>query len=114
MFDAKYKLSYHIVKKIGEKSFDVQDPAGKIKRVTAKHIQFMYPVEYFLTAIPQKELFGRTLKYINHPNLMLDLYKDLEETNKKQRDHSNKQNDSGHSNDPTHNYNVHSRTGCQF
>ena len=36
----------------------------------------MYPVEYYLTALPQKEIFGRTAKYINHPNLMPDLYKD--------------------------------------
>ena len=32
-FDTKYKPSYHIVKKIGEKPFDVQDPTGKIKSV---------------------------------------------------------------------------------
>ena len=42
-FDIKYKPSYHIVKKIGEKVFDVQDPTGKIKRMSAEHIQFMYP-----------------------------------------------------------------------
>ena len=77
MFDVKYKLCYHIVKKIGEKAFDVQDPTGKMKRVSAEHIQFMYPVEYYLTTLPQKEIFGRTAKYINHADLMLDLYKDL-------------------------------------
>ena len=28
-FDAKYKLSYRIIKRIGDKSFDVQDPQVK-------------------------------------------------------------------------------------
>ena len=39
----KYKPNYHIVKKIGKKAFDVQHPTGKIKRVSAEHVQFMYP-----------------------------------------------------------------------
>ena len=65
--------------KIGEKDFDVQDPTRKIKRVSAEYVQFMY----YLTAVPQKEIFGRTAKYINHPHLMPDMYKDVEETNDK-------------------------------
>ena len=28
-FDAKYKQSYRIIKRIGDKSFDVQDATGK-------------------------------------------------------------------------------------
>ena len=40
-FNAKYKPSYGIVKKIGDKAFDVHNPTGKIKRVSAEHIQFM-------------------------------------------------------------------------
>ena len=32
IFDAKYKPGYCIVKKIGDKAFDVQDPTGKIKK----------------------------------------------------------------------------------
>ena len=68
------------MKKIGEKAFDVQDPARKIKRVSADHIQFMYPAEHYLTALSQKEIFGRTAKFINHPDVMLDLHKDLEMT----------------------------------
>ena len=82
------------MKKIGEKGLNVQDPTGKMKRVSAEHVQFIYPAEYYLTALPQKEIFARTAKYINRPDLMLDLYKDLEETDKKQRDHSSMQNDS--------------------
>ena len=46
--DVKYKPSYHIVKKIEEKAFDVQDPTGKKKRVSAEHVQFMYPAEKLL------------------------------------------------------------------
>ena len=74
------------MKKTGEKAFDMQDPTRKIKRVSAEH---------YLTALPQKEIFGRTAKYINHPNLMPDLYKDLEETevDKRQTDHAGMQND---------------------
>ena len=34
-FDAKYKSSYRIIKRIGDKLFDVQDPTGKVKRVSA-------------------------------------------------------------------------------
>ena len=70
------------MKKIGEKAFAVQDPTGKMKRVFAEHMQFMYAAEYYLTALSQKEIFGRTAKYNNHSDLMPDLYKDLEETNK--------------------------------
>ena len=40
---------------------------------------------------------------------MLHLYKDLEETNEKQRDHSSKQGDPNNSDNTTHNYNLHSR-----
>ena len=34
-FDTKYKLSYRIIQRIVNKSFDVQDPTGKVKRVSA-------------------------------------------------------------------------------
>ena len=55
----------------------------------------MYPAEHYLTALPQKETFGRTAKYINHPNLIPDFSKDLEvtELDKRQADHSGMQND---------------------
>ena len=79
-FDPKYKPSYCILFKIGYKAFDMKDPTGKIKRVSAEHIQFLYPAEHHLTAFPQKEIFGRTAKYINDPDLMPDLYKELEMT----------------------------------
>ena len=48
-FNAKYKPSYQIIKKIGDRSFDVQDPSGKVKRVSARHLQFMYPAEYYMS-----------------------------------------------------------------
>ena len=51
----------------------MQDPTQKIKRVCAEHIQFMYPAEHYMKALPQKEIFGRTAKYINHPHLTPDL-----------------------------------------
>ena len=76
-FDAKFKPSYLIIKKIGDKSLNVQDPTGKVKRVSARHLLFMYPAEYYLTALPQIEMFGRTAEFINHPNLIPDFYKDL-------------------------------------
>ena len=71
----------------------------------------MYPAEHYLTALPQKEIFGRTAKYINRPDLMPGLYKDLGETeiDRKQGDHSSMQNDPNLSNNATHNYNLHSR-----
>ena len=78
-FDARYKPSYQIIIKIGDKSFDVQDPTGKVKRVSVRYLQFMYPAEYYVTALPQMEMFGRTAKFINHPSLMPDLYKDLDD-----------------------------------
>ena len=104
------------MKKIEEKAFDVQDPTGKIKRVSAEHIQSMYPAEHYLTALPQKEIFGRTVNYINHPNLMPDLYKGLGETDidKRQADHSSTQNDPNHPDNTTHNYNMHSRMACRL
>ena len=75
-------------------------------------MQFMYPTEHYLTVLPQKEILGRTPKYINHPDLMPDLYKDLEETeiDKRQADHLSMQNDPNHPSNATHDYNLHSRT----
>ena len=55
----------------------MQDPTGKVQRVSAWHFKFMYPAEYYVTALPQMEMFGRTAKFINQPSLMPDLYKDL-------------------------------------
>ena len=78
-FNAKYKPSYQIIKQIGDKSFDVQDTTGKVKRVSARPLQFMYPAEYCVTALPQMEMFGGTAKFINHNSLMSGLYKDLDD-----------------------------------
>ena len=39
----------------------------------------MYPAEYYVTALPQIEMFRRTVKGINHPSLFPDLYKDLDD-----------------------------------
>ena len=90
----------------------MQDPTGKIKRVSAEHVQFMYLEEPYLTALPQKDIFERTAKYINHPNLMPDLYKDMGETevDKRLADHSCMQNDPNNPNNATHDYNLNSRT----
>ena len=38
----------------------------------------MYSVEHYMTALPQMEIFGRTAKYINHPDIMPDMYKESE------------------------------------
>ena len=66
-FDARYKPSYGIMKRIGDKSFDMQDPTGKVKRVSAQHLQFMYLAEYYVTALPQMEMFGRTANSLTTP-----------------------------------------------
>ena len=76
-FKARYKPNFTIIKKIGEKSFDMQDPTSKVKGVSARHLQFMCPAEYYVTAVPQMEMLGRTAKVFNHPGLMPDLYRDL-------------------------------------
>ena len=39
----------------------------------------MYPAEYYVTTLPQIEMFGRMAKFINHPGLMPDLYKGLDD-----------------------------------
>ena len=78
-FSARYEPSYRIIKKIGDKSYHVQDPTGKVKRVTARILQFMYPAEYYVAALLQIQMCGRTVKFINHPCLMPDLYKDLDD-----------------------------------
>ena len=38
----------------------------------------MYSAEYYVTALPQMEMLGRTVKFINHPGLMSNLYKDFD------------------------------------
>ena len=96
------------MKKIREKAFDVQDPSGKIKRVSAEQIQFMYPVKHYLTVLPQMEIFERTAKYISHPSLMPNLYKELKkmELDRQQTDQTSTQNDSSPSDDAAHDYNC--------
>ena len=74
-FDARYKPSYRMIKRIGDKSFDMQGPTGKVKRVSAQHLQFMYLTEYYVTALHQMEMFGITTNFINGTGLMPDLYK---------------------------------------
>ena len=71
------------MKNIGKKVFDVQEPTGKMNRVSAEYMQFMYSAEYYLTVLPLKEMLGRTAKYINHLDVMLDLFNDLRKTDKK-------------------------------
>ena len=67
-FNARYRPSYRIIKKIGDKSFDVQDSTGKVKRVSARHLQFMSPAEYYVTALPKMEMFwGELLNSITTP-----------------------------------------------
>ena len=39
----------------------------------------MYPAEYYVTTLPQIEMFRRTVKFINHPGLKPDLNKDLDD-----------------------------------
>ena len=39
----------------------------------------MYPADYYVRTLPQIEIFGRTAKFINHPGLVPDLYKDLDD-----------------------------------
>ena len=36
----------------------MQDPTGKVKRVSAMHLQFMYPAEYYVTAPPKWKCLG--------------------------------------------------------
>ena len=38
----------------------------------------MYPAEHYVTALSQMEMFGKTAKFINHANLVPNLYKDLD------------------------------------
>ena len=53
-FNARYKPSYRIIQRIGDKSFKMQDPTGKVKRVSVQQLQFMYPAEYYVTALSKK------------------------------------------------------------
>ena len=79
LFNAKYKPSYWIIKKIGDKEFNVQDLTSKVKRVSAWHLQFMYPAEHYMTALPQEKMFGRSAKCINNTDLIPNLYKGLDD-----------------------------------
>ena len=72
-FDSKYKPSFWICKKISDKTFEVQDNLGKVKKVSFQHLQLLDPTEHLLTNLLDINSFGRITKYINHPNLMADL-----------------------------------------
>ena len=39
----------------------------------------MCPAEYYVKALPQMEMFGKTVKFFNHPSSIPDLYKDLDD-----------------------------------
>ena len=70
-FATKYKPSLKICKWTSDKAFHIQDDAGKVRCTSIQHLQLLHPAEHVLTHLPNKTSFGRTMKYINHPNISL-------------------------------------------
>ena len=56
------------------KLFDIQDSKGNVRCVSIHHLQLLHPAEHVLTQLPDMASFGRTMKYINLPLLMPNLY----------------------------------------
>ena len=71
----QYNRTYRVVWKIGDKTVDIVDQQGKIRRATFPQIKRITPMEALLTKIPINLRYGRQAKYLktNLPEILKDL-----------------------------------------
>ena len=60
----QYNTTYRIVKLIGDKTVDISDQAGKIRRATFSQLKRTTPVEALISKIPINRRYGRQSKYL--------------------------------------------------
>ena len=60
----QYNATYRIVKKIGDKTVDISDQTGKIRRATFSQLKKTTPMEAFISKIPINRRYGRQSKYL--------------------------------------------------
>ena len=74
--DSPYKKTYRVLKIVGEKTADIIDNKGIVRRTAFKQLEKVTPVESLLTQVPTNLMFGRQAKYLKSslPQILKDLY----------------------------------------
>ena len=60
----QYNTTYRVVKLIGDKTVDISDQAGKIRRATFSQLKRTTPTEALISKIPINRRYGRQSKYL--------------------------------------------------
>ena len=70
-----YKRIYRVLKLIGDKTADIIDNKGTVRRVTFKQLKRVSPTEGLLTQVPTNLMFGRQAKYLKSslPQILRDV-----------------------------------------
>ena len=61
----QYNETYRVIKKIGDKTVDVSNQAGKVRRATFSQLIKTTPTEALISKIPINLRYGRRSKYLN-------------------------------------------------
>ena len=62
--DPPCKKTYRVLKIVGEKTADIIDNKGMVRRAAFKQLKKVTPVEGLLTQVPTNLMFGRQAKYL--------------------------------------------------
>ena len=60
----QYNETYRVIKKTGDKTVDISDQAGKIRRATFAQLKNTTPIEALISKIPINLRYGRQSKYL--------------------------------------------------
>ena len=60
----QYNMTYRVIKKIGDKTVDISDQAGKVRRATFAQLKKTTPIEALISKIPINLRYGRQSKYL--------------------------------------------------
>ena len=60
----QYNVTYRVIKKIGDKTVDISDQAGKIRRATFAQLKKTTPIEALISKIPINLRYGRQSRYL--------------------------------------------------
>ena len=60
----QYNMTYRVIKKIGDKTVDISDQTGKVRRATFSQLKKTTPTEALISKIPINLRYGRQSKYL--------------------------------------------------
>ena len=71
-----YKRTYRVLKLVGEKTADIIDNRGMVRRAAFKQLKRVTPVKGLLTQVPMNLMFGRQTKYLKSslPQILKEIY----------------------------------------